>query len=311
MQENQNCLFVRNMKKRYATKGGYLRRGHGPVRMRLVDMFAFLNRIIDESDPDTGLPQEVHAFQTGEALRECLQPDQSAMLTPISVRSLFSDAEWEGLPEGCRQLYDTTVDQLYAEVQDWSWLPLTGFLHDLGKVMATAELGGLPQWAVVGDTFPVGAPFSSANVFYACGFFKNNPDLNMQAEDHRTFGRYQRQCGFDRVDMSWGHDEYFYALLNRTVHHLPPHALYIVRYHSFYPWHTPATGERGYTELASGHDWKMLPLLKLFQRCDLYSKKNAPEEAKALWETYTRLIEQFIPGREPLPWALRPAMVLC
>jgi len=33
------------------------------------------------------------------------------------------------------------------------WFILTGFLHDLGKVLC---LFGEPQWAVVGDTFPVG-----------------------------------------------------------------------------------------------------------------------------------------------------------
>ena len=35
------------------------------------------------------------------------------------------------------------------------WLVLTSFVHDLGKVLC---LFGEPQWAVVGDTFPVGPP---------------------------------------------------------------------------------------------------------------------------------------------------------
>jgi len=34
------------------------------------------------------------------------------------------------------------------------WMVLTGFMHDLGKVLC---LYGEPQWAVVGDTFPVGS----------------------------------------------------------------------------------------------------------------------------------------------------------
>lgn len=33
------------------------------------------------------------------------------------------------------------------------WFVLAGFLHDLGKALC---LYGEPQWAVVGDTFPVG-----------------------------------------------------------------------------------------------------------------------------------------------------------
>ena len=33
------------------------------------------------------------------------------------------------------------------------WFVLTGFIHDLGKFLC---MFGEPQWAVVGDTFPVG-----------------------------------------------------------------------------------------------------------------------------------------------------------
>ena len=36
------------------------------------------------------------------------------------------------------------------------WFVLTGFIHDLGKVLC---LWGEPQWGVVGDTFPVGCAY--------------------------------------------------------------------------------------------------------------------------------------------------------
>src|SRR5438874_2033436 len=36
------------------------------------------------------------------------------------------------------------------------WFVLVGLIHDLGKVLC---LFGEPQWAVVGDTFPVGLAF--------------------------------------------------------------------------------------------------------------------------------------------------------
>ena len=42
------------------------------------------------------------------------------------------------------------------------WFILTGFLHDLGKILC---LFGEPQWAVVGDTFPVGCQFSQSIVY--------------------------------------------------------------------------------------------------------------------------------------------------
>ena len=42
------------------------------------------------------------------------------------------------------------------------WFIVTGLIHDLGKILC---LYGEPQWAVVGDTFPVGCQFSSACVY--------------------------------------------------------------------------------------------------------------------------------------------------
>ena len=51
------------------------------------------------------------------------------------------------------------------------WMILTGLIHDLGKILC---LFGEPQWAVVGDTFPVGCRFSDKIVFPE--FFAENPD---------------------------------------------------------------------------------------------------------------------------------------
>ena len=70
------------------------------------------------------------------------------------------------------------------------WMILTGFIHDLGKVLC---LYGEPQWAVVGDTFPVGCAFSDRIVFP--GFFAANPDM-AQAE-------LQTPLGFTRKGAGW------------------------------------------------------------------------------------------------------------
>ena len=51
------------------------------------------------------------------------------------------------------------------------WFIVTGLVHDLGKILC---LFGEPQWAVVGDTFPVGCRFSPAIVYSE--FFTDNPD---------------------------------------------------------------------------------------------------------------------------------------
>src|SRR5215471_18416261 len=108
------------------------------------------------------------------------------------------------------------------------WMVLAGLMHDLGKVLC---LYGEQQWAVVGDTFPVGCAYSDKIVFPE--FFANNPDSRVPEYQTRN-GIYQEGCGLDDVDLSWGHDEYLYHVCKDYV---PMEALYMIRYHSFYPWH--------------------------------------------------------------------------
>jgi len=73
------------------------------------------------------------------------------------------------------------------------WFILTGLIHDLGKLLCMFDE---PQRAVVGDTFPLGCPFSDKIVYSE--FFDLNPDLE-RAEFQRPFGRYSEGCGLDIV----------------------------------------------------------------------------------------------------------------
>ena len=54
-----------------------------------------------------------------------------------------------------------TAEAIRADGHE-DWFVLTGLIHDLGKILC---LFGEPQWAVVGDTFPVGCAFSSRIVY--------------------------------------------------------------------------------------------------------------------------------------------------
>src|SRR3954451_17979300 len=87
------------------------------------------------------------------------------------------------------------------------WFVLTGLVHDLGKVLC---LYGEPQWAVVGDTFPVGCEFDQHIVYHE--FFQENPDASDDRYNSRL-GTYQANCGLRNVKMSWGHDEYLYHIV--------------------------------------------------------------------------------------------------
>ena len=145
------------------------------------------------------------------------------------------------------------------------WMQLTGLIHDLGKLLYF--FGAEGQWDVVGDTFPVGCAFDD-RIIYGQESFKDNPDYGH--EIYRTkFGIYSPRCGLDNIMLSWGHDEYLYHVV-KDQSTLPPEALAMIRYHSFYPWHAAGA----YHEFMGDRDQEMLQAVKAFNPYDLYSKSD-------------------------------------
>ncbi|MBX9865817.1 MAG: inositol oxygenase [Burkholderiales bacterium] len=291
MQTNQTVEFVAQNKAKYA------KLAHG--KMDAYQVFKLLEQVHDESDPDNDLPQIVHAYQSAESIVEFAMLNETELRDDLSIKALFKENVWQALPQKWRELYEkNTLKSLYNHITDWSWFPLVGFIHDLGKVMLLPQFGSLQQWAVVGDTYPVAAPFSASNVFYANGYYTNCPDYKTYNTSGETkFGKYPRNCGFDNVDMTWGHDEYIYEVMQQGSV-ICPEGLYILRYHSFYPWHTPQNGVMAYTELASDFDWLMLPLLKAFQKADLYSKTPNLPAQDVLEAKYHKLLDLCIPNKQ-------------
>jgi inositol oxygenase len=163
------------------------------------------------------------------------------------------------------------------------WMVLVGLMHDMGKVLC---LFGEPQWAVVGDTFPVGCAYSDKIVYPE--FFKANPDYTNERYNTQ-YGIYTPGCGLRNVHMSWGHDEYVYQMMKNN---LPEPALYMLRYHSFYSWHR----EGAYEYLLDDHDRDMLKWVKLFNPYDLYSKDPEPPDWKKLRPYYESLIAKYLPA---------------
>ena len=162
------------------------------------------------------------------------------------------------------------------------WFVLTGLIHDLGKILC---LWGEPQWAVVGDTFPVGCKYSDKIVYPE--FFRDNPDLQV-AEYQTENGIYEPGCGLDKVHLSWGHDEY---LFNVVMDYLPASGLAMIRYHSFYPAHT----EGAYPHLMNDYDREMFAWVRAFNSYDLYSKSHQRPNVEKLRPYYEDLIAEFFP----------------
>ena len=216
-------------------------------KMTIWEAAMLLNDIVDESDPDTNLPQIMHALQTAEA---------------------------------CRAAYP-----------DEDWFHLLGFVHDLGKILAHESMGGLAQWEMVGDTFPVGCRLAEENVMHH--LTADCPDLKDERFNTKL-GMYKEGCGFRNVLWAFGHDEYLYRVLkNHAQCTLPEEAFYCIRHHSFYPWHNRG----GYAYLSDDLDKKMLPTVQKFQKCDLYSKVDTNMlDVERLRPYYQALIDKYIPG---------------
>jgi inositol oxygenase len=73
---------------------------------------------------------------------------------------------------------------------------------------------------------------------------------------------------------------------------LPESALYILRYHSFYPQHR----ENAYEHLMDKHDKEMFKWVNLFNPYDLYSKNPNPPDWQKLKPYYEDLVAKYLPA---------------
>ncbi|XP_039125742.1 probable inositol oxygenase [Dioscorea cayenensis subsp. rotundata] len=183
-----------------------------------------------------------------------------------------------------------TAEAIRKDYPDEDWLHLTGLIHDLGKVLLHKKFGELPQWAVVGDSFPVGCAFDESNVHHK--YFKQNPDFG-NPKYNTKLGVYSEGCGLGNVLMSWGHDDYMYLVAKENKTTLPSAGLFIIRYHSFYPLHKHGA----YSYLMNEEDKENLQWLHIFNKYDLYSKSKVRIDVEKVKPYYLSLIEKYFPAK--------------
>ncbi|MGB5553630.1 MAG: inositol oxygenase family protein [Flavobacteriaceae bacterium] len=180
------------------------------------------------------------------------------------------------------------------------WMQLTGLIHDLGKIMflwGSDEDGTsqAEQWGMVGDVFVVGCALPDSCVYPE--FNATNPDMQKKEYTTKT-GIYEKGCGLDSLELAWGHDEYLYQVLN---HHkdnkLPEEAMVMIRYHSFYPWHSGGS----YTELLNKKDEEYLEIIKDFNKYDLYTKCQKIYDLEDVRAYYQPIAEKYL-GKGPIFW---------
>ena len=248
-------------------------------------------RVYDDTTPQVvrDFYQQNHALQTLEfarAKRAEYEPLQKAEMGIWEAMDRLNELVDDSDP-------DTDLSQIQHNLQTAEairadghprWFVLTGFIHDLGKVLT---MWGEPQWAVVGDTFPVGCRWSDKIVYPQ--YFEANPD-SRNPELMTRYGVYDEQCGLDKVNLSWGHDEYLYHV---TKNYLPEEAQYMIRYHSWYSAHR----EMDYQFLMSDHDMQMMDWVRKFNPYDLYSKSAVKPDFDQLKPYYDDLISEFFPAK--------------
>lgn len=81
------------------------------------------------------------------------------------------------------------------------------------------------------------------------------------------------------------------VLKNHKGCQIPEEGLFMIRYHSFYPWHRSGN----YKHFCNEKELKMLKWIKELNKFDLYSKCPEIPNVEALKPYYQTLIDKYIP----------------
>lgn len=167
-------------------------------RMTVMEAVDMLDGLVDESDPDVDFPNSFHAFQTAEGIRKA-HPDKGAP-PPRAAAVGGPRLPSRPRPQPASPLPPRLVPPRRAPARPGEGPGSGGGAAGEGRdAEGPAGLGAqprprarpplssrashaprrrlvCPQWAVVGDTFPVGCR-PQASVVFRDTTFQDNPDL--------------------------------------------------------------------------------------------------------------------------------------
>jgi len=225
-------------------------------------------RTYEKDTPQYHLYRDMHIYQNYDFvknMREIYGKCDKKKMTIHKALSLLDDFVDPSDPDldvpNSIHAYQT-AERIRKKYPDDKEFQIIGLIHDVGKVLFSF---GEPSWAVVGDTYVLGCEFPKSIVYYDT--LKESPDYGK----YDKFGVYKPKCGLDNLMISYGHDEYLYNVLKKNKNHLlTDKYLDVIRYHSFYPWHT----EGEYKHLTNRNDEDTLKKVLEFNNFDLYSKED-------------------------------------
>ncbi len=252
-------------------------------------------RVYEKFNSQYYLYERMHKYQTLEYVKfkrdqySNLNNKKMNMKEALNILDSFVDASDPDVDVPNSIHAYQTSERIRSKYPKNIELQLTGLIHDIGKVLI---LFGEPQWAIVGDTYVVGCKFPESIVYYDT--MKSNSDYNKYDE----LGIYKEKCGLDNLYLSYGHDEYLYQVLlqNKDKHKLSKKYLDIIRYHSFYPWHT--SGD--YKQFMDDSDEIKLKDVNNFNEFDLYSKEDDINISEGIKQYYNYYLDEYFP--EELQW---------
>ena len=225
-------------------------------------------RTYEEDTPQYHLYREMHINQTYDFVKEMRVKYGKCDKTKMTIHkalSLLDDFVDPSDPDldvpNSIHAYQT-AERIRKKYPDDKEFQIIGLIHDVGKVLFSF---GEPSWAVVGDTYVLGCEFPKSIVYY--NTLKESPEYGK----YDKYGVYKPKCGLDNLMISYGHDEYLYNVLKKNKNHLlSGKYLDVIRYHSFYPWHT----EGEYKHFTNRNDEDTLKKVLMFNNFDLYSKED-------------------------------------
>lgn len=177
-----------------------------------------------------------------------------------------------------------TAERIRKKYPNNKELQITGLIHDLGKVLFDY---GEPNYSVVGDTYVVGCKFPETIVY------PKTLILNKDYHKYDDNGIYKEKCGLENLNITYGHDEYLYQVLKQNKNHkITERYMNMIRYHSFYPWHTGGS----YHQFMKDSDKDILKDVLIFNEFDLYSKEDPIIITDNTKKYYDKLLDEYFEG---------------